>query len=53
MEQPSCARFKQWGMKMQDDLDDGLDWLVQQGITDPKRVCMVAATAVTPHWSRV
>ena len=35
------AGFKQWGMKMQDDLDDGLDWLVQQGITDSKRVCMV------------
>ena len=31
------AGFKQWGMKMQDDLDDGLDWLVQQGITDPMR----------------
>lgn len=38
------AGFKQWGMKMQDDLDDGLDWLVQQGITDPKRVCMVGGS---------
>ena len=38
------AGFRQWGMKMQDDLDDGLDWLVQQGITDPKRVCMVGGS---------
>lgn len=34
----------QWGRQMQDDLDDGMDWLVKQGIADAKRVCMVGAS---------
>ena len=29
------------GKKMQDDLDDGVDWLVKSGQVDPKRVCIV------------
>jgi dipeptidyl aminopeptidase/acylaminoacyl peptidase len=29
------------GKKMQDDLDDGVDWLVRSGQADPKRVCIV------------
>jgi dipeptidyl aminopeptidase/acylaminoacyl peptidase len=29
------------GRKMQDDLDDAMDWAVAQGIADPKRVCLV------------
>jgi dipeptidyl aminopeptidase/acylaminoacyl peptidase len=32
------ASFKQWGLAMQDDVTDGVQWLVQQGIADPKRV---------------
>lgn len=32
------AGFKQWGRKMQDDITDGVHWLVRQGIADPKRV---------------
>ena len=32
------ASFGQWGLKMQDDVSDGVQWLVQQGIADPKRV---------------
>jgi dienelactone hydrolase len=28
----------EWGRKMQDDLDDGMDWLVREGTVDPKRV---------------
>ena len=31
----------QWGRAMQDDLDDGVDWLVQRGLVDPRRVCIV------------
>lgn len=27
----------EWGQKMQDDLDDGATWLVQQGIADTRR----------------
>jgi dipeptidyl aminopeptidase/acylaminoacyl peptidase len=32
------ASFKQWGLKMQDDITDGVQWLVKEGIADPKRV---------------
>src|SRR3954466_3607299 len=32
------ASFKEWGKKMQDDITDGVQWLVAQGIADPKRV---------------
>jgi dipeptidyl aminopeptidase/acylaminoacyl peptidase len=34
----------QWGRAMQDDLDDGVDWLAKQGTVDPKRVCMVGSS---------
>ncbi len=36
--------YGEFGRKMQDDLDDGLNWLVGQGIVDPKRVCIVGAS---------
>ncbi|MDG2535558.1 S9 family peptidase [Sphingomonas sp. HITSZ_GF] len=36
--------YGQWGRKMQDDLDDGMDWLVQTGVADPKRVCIMGAS---------
>lgn len=29
---------------MQDDVDDGMDWLVKQGIVDRSRVCLVGAS---------
>ena len=34
----------QWGRAMQDDIDDGMDWLARQGIVDAKRVCLVGAS---------
>jgi dipeptidyl aminopeptidase/acylaminoacyl peptidase len=34
------ASFKEWGKKMQDDVSDGVQWLAQQGISDPKRVAI-------------
>ncbi|MEP9357571.1 alpha/beta fold hydrolase [Sphingomonas sp. KR3-1] len=34
----------QWGLAMQDDLDDAVTELAKQGIADPKRVCMVGAS---------
>jgi dipeptidyl aminopeptidase/acylaminoacyl peptidase len=34
------ASFKQWGRTMQDDISDGVKWLVDQGIADPKRVAI-------------
>jgi dipeptidyl aminopeptidase/acylaminoacyl peptidase len=30
--------FKQWGKTMQDDITDGTQWLIAQGIADPKRI---------------
>ncbi len=32
--------FKQWGLKMQDDITDGTNWLIKQGIADPKRIAI-------------
>lgn len=34
------ASFKQWGQKMQDDITDGVKWLIEQKIADPKRVAI-------------
>lgn len=35
-----AASFKQWGRKMQDDVTDGVQWLIKEGIADPKRVAI-------------
>ena len=44
------ASFKQWGRKMQDDITDGVDYLVKEGIADPRRCAFTAeATAATPR----
>jgi dipeptidyl aminopeptidase/acylaminoacyl peptidase len=32
------AGFKEWGRSMQDDITDGVRWLVDQGVADPARV---------------
>ena len=34
------ASFKQWGLKMQDDISDGVKWLIEQGIADTKHVAI-------------
>ena len=34
------ASFKQWGKTMQDDVTDGVQWLIKEGIADPKRVAI-------------
>lgn len=38
------AGYKQWGRAMQDDLTDATHWAVQQGIADPKRLCVYGAS---------
>jgi dipeptidyl aminopeptidase/acylaminoacyl peptidase len=38
------AGWKQWGLAMQDDLNDGVRWLADRGIADPKRVCIMGAS---------
>ena len=34
------AGWKQWGLKMQDDLTDGARWAVAQGIVNSGRICI-------------
>jgi dipeptidyl aminopeptidase/acylaminoacyl peptidase len=34
------ASFKQWGKKMQDDVTDGVNYIIKEGIADPKRICI-------------
>ncbi len=34
----------QWGLTMQDDLNDALTYMTSEGIADPKRACMVGAS---------
>lgn len=51
--------FKQWGKTMQDDVTDGVKWLIEQGIADPKRIgiyggsyggyCTLAGMTFTPE----
>ncbi|MDQ3027647.1 MAG: S9 family peptidase [Pseudomonadota bacterium] len=38
------SSFGQWGLAMQDDVTDGVKWAVDQGIADPKRVCIYGAS---------
>ena len=38
------ASFKQWGLAMQDDITDGVSWLIKEGIADPKRVAIYGAS---------
>jgi len=34
------ASFKQWGRTMQDDITDGTNWLIVEGIADPKKIAI-------------
>lgn len=34
------ASYKQWGLKMQDDITEGVEWLIRQGIANPKRIAI-------------
>ncbi|MFW5499142.1 MULTISPECIES: S9 family peptidase [unclassified Maridesulfovibrio] len=36
--------FKQWGLNMQNDLTDAVNWLIDQGIADPERVAIYGAS---------
>jgi dienelactone hydrolase len=38
------AGFRQWGMKMDDDLVDATRWAVASGWSDPKRVCVMGGS---------
>lgn len=34
------AGYRQWGLKMQDDVTDATRWVIGQGTVDPQRVCI-------------
>ncbi len=38
------ASFGQWGLKMQDDITDGVKWLIDQGVADASRVGIYGAS---------
>jgi len=38
------AGWKQWGLKMQDDIADGVKWAIDKGLADPKRICIAGAS---------
>lgn len=40
----SMASTKKWGLAMQDDLEDGVNWMVREGIVDKDRVCIAGAS---------
>ncbi len=35
--------FQRWGLEMQDDLTDSVQWAVRQGFADPRQICIVGA----------
>ena len=38
------AGWRQWGLAMQDDITDGVKWLIDTGKVDPDRVCLFGAS---------
>lgn len=36
--------YREWGGKMQDDLADGTQWAVSNGVADPRRICTFGAS---------
>ncbi len=38
------ASFKQWGLSMQDDITDGVNWLIEKGIADEDRIAIYGAS---------
>jgi dipeptidyl aminopeptidase/acylaminoacyl peptidase len=38
------AGYRQWGLAMQDDVTDGVKWLIAQGIADPDRIGIYGAS---------
>jgi len=38
------AGYGEWGLKMQDDITDGVKKMIADGIADPKRICIVGGS---------
>ena len=39
-----AAGLQNWGLEMQDDVADAAHWLIDNGIADPKRICIVGGS---------
>ncbi|RZI58535.1 MAG: S9 family peptidase [Rubrivivax sp.] len=40
----AMAGLRRWGLEMQDDLTDAVEWAVKRGVADPARVCIVGGS---------
>lgn len=38
------AGFKEWGLKMQDDVSDATRWAIERKLADPQRICLAGAS---------
>jgi len=38
------ASFGEWGLKMQDDITDGVNWLIDKGIADSERIAIYGSS---------
>lgn len=38
------AGINNWGLSMQDDITDGVNWLIGEGIADPERICIMGGS---------
>jgi dipeptidyl aminopeptidase/acylaminoacyl peptidase len=38
------AADKEWGRKMQQDVTDGTKWLIDEGVADPDRICIMGGS---------
>lgn len=36
----NAAGFKQWGLKINDDIEDGVKWLIKKNVVNPKRIAI-------------
>jgi len=38
------AGYGQWGYRIQEDITDGVRWLIDEGVADPGRICIVGSS---------
>ncbi len=39
-----AAGLQSWGLAMQDDVEDGARWMIENGYSDPEKICIVGAS---------
>jgi dipeptidyl aminopeptidase/acylaminoacyl peptidase len=39
-----ASGLQSWGLEMQNDVEDGTRWLIEEGVADPERICVVGAS---------